>query len=134
MSDKKRILIADDEPHILRSLGFVLRRAGYDILEARNGEEALRVIRQERPDLVFLDIMMPELDGYEVCRRIKSSADLASTYVIMLTAKGVEGDRERGLAAGADAYITKPFSPSRAVQRVNAILSERDADGEERSQ
>ncbi|MCK4283354.1 MAG: response regulator [Candidatus Brocadiae bacterium] len=126
MSNAKKILIVDDEPHILRSLGFVLERAGYDVLQARSGTEALELIRQEHPVLVFLDIMMPELDGYEVCRTIKSSDDLASTYVIMLTAKGQQHDREEGLEAGADEYMTKPFSPSRAVERVHALLQEPD--------
>jgi len=124
MAERKRVLIVDDEPHILRSLGFVLDRAGYDVLEARSGPDALTVVQEQRPDLIFLDIMMPELDGYEVCRRIKSSDESASIYIIMLTAKGLEGDRERGLEAGADEYMTKPFSPSRAVQRVRAILGE----------
>lgn len=122
MADKKRILIVDDEPHILRSLGFVLKKAGYDILEARSGQAALELIEEQRPDLVFLDIMMPEVDGYEVCRKIKSSAELSSTYVIMLTAKGQENDRQKGLASGADEYMTKPFSPTRAVARVEAAL------------
>jgi len=122
MSEKRIVLIADDEPHILRSLGFVLARAGYEILEARTGREALEIVEQRRPALVFLDIMMPELDGYEVCRQIKSSPELASTYVIMLTAKGLEDDRRDGLEAGADEYMTKPFSPSRAIERVEAVL------------
>lgn len=124
MPDRKKVLIVDDEPHILRSLGFVLQRAGYHVLEARSGQAAVELVRAEEPDLVFLDIMMPELDGYEVCRRIKSSEQSAGTHVIMLTAKGLESDRERGLEAGADEYMTKPFSPSRAVQRVNEVLGE----------
>jgi len=123
MQDRKRILIVDDEPHILRSLGFVLRKAGYEILEARSGQQALQIIRDERPDLVFLDIMIPETDGYEVCRRVKSSPELASTYVVMLTAKGQEDDRQKGVDAGADEYMTKPFSPTRAVARVKAVFN-----------
>lgn len=123
MPDPKKILIVDDEPHILRSLGFVLERAGYQVLQARTGTEALRLVEQ-RPNLVFLDIMMPEPDGYELCRRIKSSEGLAGTYVIMLTAKGLEADRDRSLEVGADDYMTKPFSPSRAVERVRAALGE----------
>ena len=119
----KTILIADDEPHILRSLGFVLKRAGYRVLEARSGKEALTVAQEERPDVVFLDIMMPELDGYEVCRQLKSSPQLADVRVIMLTAKGEEEDMRMGMAAGADDYMTKPFSPSRAVDRVRIALS-----------
>ncbi len=124
MGEAQRILIVDDEPHILRLLGFVLSRAGYDVLEARSGIEALELVEQERPDLVFLDIMMPQLDGYEVCRKIKSSDSLSGVYVILLTAKGQEDDRQKGLEAGADDYMTKPFSPSRAVERVRLALGQ----------
>lgn len=123
MPEMRKVLVVDDEPHILRSLGFILKRAGLEVLEARSGSEALEVARRERPELVFLDIMMPEVDGYEVCRCIKTSKELASTYVIMLTAKGEEADRQRGVAVGADEYMTKPFSPSRAVERVKAALN-----------
>lgn len=123
MRDGKKILIVDDEPHILRSLGFVLERAGYRVMVARSGAEGLGLIERQHPDLVFLDIMMPQLDGYEVCRRIRSSDALSGTYVILLTAKGQETDRQKGLEAGADEYMTKPFSPSRAVERVRAALS-----------
>lgn len=126
MPDAKKILIVDDEPHVLRSLGFVLRRAGYAVLEARGGEEALELIMREHPELVFLDIMMPEMDGYEVCRRVKAEQTLADIHVVLLTAKGHEGDRRQGLAAGADEYMTKPFSPSRAVERVRAIVGDPD--------
>ncbi len=118
----KKVLIADDEPHILRSLGFVIRRAGYDVMEARSGDEALSMIQQEHPGLAFLDIMMPGMDGYEVCRRVKESAELSAMEVILLTAKGEVNDREMGLAAGADDYVTKPFSPSRVVAQVEAAL------------
>ncbi len=124
MRGAMKILIVDDEPHILRSLGFVLSREGYEVLEARGGTEALDLVEQERPDLVFLDIMMPQLDGYEVCRRIKESDELSGTYVILLTAKGQESDRRKGMGVGADEYMTKPFSPSRAVARVNEILAQ----------
>jgi DNA-binding response OmpR family regulator len=118
MANAKTVLIVDDHPHIVRSLGFVIRRAGYRVLEARGGREALGLIRKERPDLVFLDIMMPELDGYEVCRTVKGDPDLAATYIIMLTARGQESDHQRSIEVGANDYMTKPFSPSRAVQRV----------------
>lgn len=119
----EQILVADDEPFILRSLTFVLRRDGHDVLEARNGGEALDAIRARRPRIVFLDVMMPALSGYEVVEEIRRDPDLANTYVIMLTAKGQEADRQRGLAAGADEYLTKPFSPSRISERVRLILS-----------
>ncbi|MHC4789482.1 MAG: response regulator [Planctomycetota bacterium] len=117
MPDAKKILVVDDEPHILRSLGFVLQRAGYEVLEARGGAEALRLIAQERPDLIFLDIMLPELDGYEVCRRVKSDDELAATYVIMLTARGQLADREESLTAGADEYIVARVQEALAQTR-----------------
>lgn len=117
-----RILVVDDEPFILRSLTFVLRKEGFDVLEARNGEEALDQIREHRPSLVFLDVMMPKKNGYEVCEEVKGDAELRDTYVIMLTAKGQESDRDRGIALGADEYMTKPFSPSRITERVREIL------------
>jgi DNA-binding response OmpR family regulator len=116
------ILVVDDEPFILRSLTFVLRREGFEVLEARNGEEAMEEIRVRRPDLVFLDVMMPKKNGYEVCEEVKGDPDLRDTYVIMLTAKGQESDREKGIALGADEYMTKPFSPSKITERVREIL------------
>lgn len=122
MADRKGVLVVDDEPYVLRSLSFVLRRAGYEVLECRDGGEAMAVIEKERPGLVFLDIMMPGVDGYQVCRAIKGSPELSSTYVIMLTAKGQEEDEEEAAAAGADEYMTKPFSPSRALGRVQTVL------------
>jgi len=124
------VLIADDEPHILRSLGFVLGKAGYQVIEARTGQEAIESVRSRRPALVFLDIMMPEMDGLEVCRQIKSTPGLASTHVILLTAKGLQADQDDGLAAGADEYMTKPFSPSKAVARVDAVLQSRSDEHE----
>ena len=128
MPEPKRVLIVDDEPHILRSLGFVLSRAGYEVLQARSGEDALQQVNEHEPELVFLDIMMPELDGYEVCRRIKKDSEPPAPYVIMLTAKGLEGDRQTGIDAGADEYMTKPFSPSRALERVDRILGTQEQD------
>jgi two-component system, OmpR family, alkaline phosphatase synthesis response regulator PhoP len=122
------VLIADDEPHILRSLGFVLGKAGYQVIEACTGREAIDSVRSRRPALVFLDIMMPEMDGLEVCRLIKSTPELASTFVILLTAKGLQADHDDGLAAGADEYMTKPFSPSKAVARVDAVLRSQSAE------
>ena len=118
----KKILICDDEPHILEAVAFVARRQGYEVLTAENGEEALRVAREEKPGLVFLDLNMPVKSGYQVCEEIKSDAELSNTYIIMLTAKGQEADRRRGEAAGADEYITKPFSPRKLGQRMTEIL------------
>src|SRR6185503_19660801 len=123
--DKKLILVIDDEPYILRSLSYLLTREGYSVETASNGEEGLARVRELRPPLVFLDIMMPRMDGYEVCEQVKQDPALAGTYVIMLSAKGQQIDRERGLLGGADEYMTKPFSPRDIAKRVRAILAER---------
>lgn len=121
MSNKK-ILVVDDEPFILRSLSFVLRREGFDVDEAKNGDEALDAIRATRPHLVLLDVMMPKKNGYEVLSEVKSDPDLRSTYIIMLTAKGQEADRIKGMELGVDEYMTKPFSPMKIVERAKAVL------------
>ena len=118
-----RILVVDDEPFILGSLTFVLRKEGFDVAEARDGVEAMASIRANRPALVFLDVMMPKKNGYEVCEEVKGDPDLADIYVIMLTAKGQGSDREKGLTLGADEYMTKPFSPSKITERVREILA-----------
>jgi two-component system, OmpR family, alkaline phosphatase synthesis response regulator PhoP len=118
----KTILVVDDEPFILRALTFVLNREGYRTISASNGEEALARIREERPALVFLDVMMPRKDGFEVCREIKDDPVTAGVHIILLTAKGQDADRERGLAAGANEYMTKPFSPSEVVSRVREVV------------
>lgn len=115
------ILVVDDEPYILRSLSYLLTREGYDVVTASNGEEGLARVRELRPSLVFLDIMMPRMNGYEVCEQIKQDPDLVDVYVIMLSAKGQQIDRERGLLGGADEYMTKPFSPREIAQRVHAL-------------
>ena len=121
------ILVIDDEPYILRSLSYLLQREGYTVETATNGEEGLRRVRSLRPPLVFLDIMMPHMNGYEVCEQVKQDASLEGTYVIMLSAKGQQIDRERGLLGGADEYMTKPFSPREVALRVRTILAERAA-------
>jgi DNA-binding response OmpR family regulator len=119
------ILVIDDEPYILRSLSYLLQREGYAVETASNGEQGLQRVRSLRPKLVFLDIMMPQMNGYEVCEQIKQDPNLEDTYVIMLSAKGQQIDRERGLLGGADEYMTKPFSPSEVARRIRAILAER---------
>jgi DNA-binding response OmpR family regulator len=116
------ILLVDDEPYILRSLSYLLTREGYQVETASNGEEGLARLRQLRAPLVFLDIMMPRMNGYEVCEQIKQDPILANTYVIMLSAKGQQIDRERGLLGGADEYMTKPFSPREIAQRVRELF------------
>ena len=122
MSEKPLILVIDDEPYILRSLSYLLTREGYTVETATNGEEGLAHVRSLRPPLVFLDIMMPRMDGYEVCEQIKQDPAIASTYVIMLSAKGQQIDRERGLLGGADEYMTKPFSPRDIAKRVRELF------------
>lgn len=116
------ILLVDDEPYIIRSLSYVLEREGYHVETARNGEEALRKIRDLRPQLVFLDIMMPIKNGYEVCAAVREDPMIAETHIIMLSAKGQQIDRERGLLGGTDEYITKPFSPREILERVRDIV------------
>ena len=118
----KKILIADDEPYILRSLSFVLKKEGFDIETACNGEEALEKAQQFNPKILFLDVMMPKKDGYEVCIKLKSNPETKDIYIIMLTAKGQIIDKEKGLITGADEYITKPFSPREIVNKVKKII------------
>ena len=116
------ILLIDDEPYILRSLSYLLSREGYTVATASNGQEGLERVRQLRPAIVFLDIMMPRMDGYEVCEQIRQDAAVEHTYVIMLSAKGQQIDRERGLLGGADEYMTKPFSPRDIAKRVRELF------------
>jgi DNA-binding response OmpR family regulator len=118
----KKILVVDDEPHVIKSLTFVLTKEGYDVSSAENGEDAMAKIRQSKPSLVFLDVMMPRKNGYEVCQEVKKDSGLRDIRVIMLTAKGQEADREKGLNVGADEFMTKPFSPMGIVEKVKELL------------
>ncbi len=118
----QKILVVDDDPYVIRSLTFVLEKEGYDVSSATNGEEAMARVRESKPSLMFLDVMMPKKNGYEVCQEIKSDPGLRDIYIIMLTAKGQEADREKGLSLGADEFITKPFSPIKVVERVKELL------------
>ena len=117
-----KILIADDEPNILISLEFLMKREGYEVHLARDGQEALDTLRRERPRLVLLDVMMPRKTGFEVCQEVRNDDDIRSTLILMLTAKGRETDVVKGLALGADAYMTKPFSTRELVQKVREML------------
>lgn len=119
---QRTILVVDDEPFICRSLTFVLRKDNYRVLEARNGEEALAAIREHKPDLVFLDVMMPKINGFQVTEQVRADPSLASVKIILLTAKGQESDREVGRSAGANDYMTKPFSPTKILDRAREIL------------
>ena len=120
------ILVADDEPALLRLMEFVLARQGHTLITATNGEEALAEARRQRPDLIVLDIMMPRMDGYQVAEAIRADDDLKGTPIIMLSAKAQDEDIARGLEAGVDQYVTKPFSPDELTALVTNYL-ERDA-------
>ena len=122
------ILVVDDEPYIVRALTYLLSREGYAVETATNGEEGLARARALRPTIMFLDIMMPRMSGLEVCSQVRQDASLTDTYVIMLSAKGQQVDREQGLAMGANEYLTKPFSPREVAQRVRTILESRGAE------
>lgn len=118
----KKILIADDEQNIVISLEFLMKREGFTVCIAADGQEAIDKVRSEAPNLVLLDIMMPRKNGYEVCQEIRSDPQLQGTRILMLTAKGREMEVTKGLAMGADAYMTKPFSTRELVTRVKSLL------------
>jgi DNA-binding response OmpR family regulator len=118
-----KVLIADDEPNILISLEYLMKREGYAVSVARDGQEALEVLQREQPRLVLLDVMMPRKSGFEVCQALRADEVLKDTIVLMLTAKGRETDVAKGLALGADAYMTKPFSTKELVQKVRELLA-----------
>ena len=121
MSEKK-VLVCDDEPCILEAVSFIVCEEGYQLLTATDGEEGLRLLRTEHPDLVFLDVMMPCRSGFEVCREIKSDSTMRQIHVILLTAKGQERDIEDGFQSGADEFMTKPFSPRVLRKRLHELL------------
>jgi DNA-binding response OmpR family regulator len=116
------LLIADDDEDILELLGFRLERAGHDVVRARHGEEALRLALECLPSLALLDVMMPGLDGYEIARRLRSDERTSAIPIILLTARAQASDITRGLAAGADDYITKPFDARDLIERVGRLL------------
>jgi DNA-binding response OmpR family regulator len=118
----KRVLVVDDEPNIVMSLRFLMEREGFEVEVAPTGEAALEALQRAPADLVLLDVMMPKLDGFEVCQRIRTNPAWATTKIVMLTARGREIERDKGLALGADAYITKPFSTRELVARVKQML------------
>jgi two-component system phosphate regulon response regulator PhoB len=122
MSVKPTILIVEDEAALVTLLRYNLERDGYRIVEARDGEEALIVAAEEQPDLILLDWALPNLSGIEVCRRLRSRTETRNTPIIMLTARGEESDRIRGLDTGADDYVVKPFSMTEMLARIRAVL------------
>jgi len=131
MSKTPSVLIADDEPNILLSLQFLMKKTGYEVRTAKDGEEALAEIVRAAPDLVLLDVMMPKIDGFSICERIRANPEWNDVRIIMLTARGRDVEREKGLALGADDYITKPFSTKDAIARVEAVLARSRKAGEQ---
>jgi two-component system, OmpR family, alkaline phosphatase synthesis response regulator PhoP len=124
---KEKILVVEDEEDILELLDYNLSRHGYRVIRAADGEAALAAARKERPDLLLLDLMLPGVDGLEVCRALKGSAETAALPIVMLTARGEEADIVSGLELGADDYVTKPFSPRVLLARIKAVLRRRVA-------
>ena len=120
------VLVAEDEPNIVDSLCFLMKQAGFSVLVARDGDAALRTIESRMPDLVLLDVMLPRRDGYAVCRAIRDNPAWREVKIIMLTAKGRELDRRKGLELGADDYVTKPFSNREIVDLAHRLLGDGD--------
>ena len=121
--EQKKILIADDNENIREALTYLLEDEGYALSLAKDGAETLRKVREVLPDILFLDVMMPEINGYDVCRAIKTDPSLKGIYVIMLTAKGQVAEQERGKEVGADEYIVKPFSPMEILNKIKTIFN-----------
>jgi DNA-binding response OmpR family regulator len=121
---KKRVLIADDEANIVVSLEFLMAKCGYDIRIAPDGEEALRAVSEFRPDVMLLDIMLPLRNGFEVCQTVRENRALDNVKIVMLTAKGRDTEIAKGLAVGADAYITKPFSTRELLDTIKRLAGD----------
>ena len=121
------VLVVDDEPNIVMSLEFLMEQAGFEVRVAADGEAALKAMEDKVPDLVLLDVMMPKRDGYDLCQMIRAKPEWKDVRIIMLTAKGREVEREKGMALGADDYVTKPFSTRELVERVRSFLEDRES-------
>ena len=121
----KKVLIADDEPNIVAAIEFLLKQRGYEVHSAPDGSEALRIVEQVVPDLVLLDVMMPQTSGYEVCQAIRRRVEWRHIKIIMLSAKGRDAEVVKGLAMGADLYVTKPFSTRELMARIDVLLDPR---------
>ena len=122
----RKVLIADDEPNIVTSLEFLMRKSGYQVEVARNGDEVLALVESFGPDLVLLDVMMPRRSGYEVCQKMRERADWRHIKIVMLSAKGREAEVSKGLSLGADAYVTKPFSNRELIAKIGELLGQGD--------
>ncbi|MBV2120296.1 MAG: response regulator [Candidatus Thiodiazotropha sp. (ex Ctena orbiculata)] len=121
----KKILIVDDEPNIVFSVEFLMKRSGYEVVSAADGEQAMQLLSDEIPDLMILDVMMPRKNGFEVCADVRKDQRLADLPILMLSAKGRDAEIKKGLSLGANAYITKPFSTHELVEKVNQLLQRR---------
>lgn len=119
----KKILIVDDEPNIVMSLEYTFKKSNYEVFIARDGQEAIEILKTNYPDVIILDVMMPMVDGYATLEHIKKDSNLQHTKVMFLSAKNKESDIEKGMALGADAYLTKPFSIKKVVEQVEELLS-----------
>jgi len=126
----KKILIADDEPNIITSLEYLMKRSGYEVMIARNGDEALALIESFLPDAVLLDVMMPRMSGFEVCQKMRERIEWQHIKIVMLSAKGREAEVNKGLSLGADAYVTKPFSNQELIAKVGELLEDGAKPGE----
>lgn len=124
MSDVYKILVVDDDPYILMSLEFLMKKNGYDVMVARNGTEAQELVEKQVPNLVLLDIMMPDVDGYEICRHIKKTPHLKDVKVVFMSAKTKEADIKKGYDLGAALYVTKPFSTRELVKQIKGLLGQ----------
>jgi DNA-binding response OmpR family regulator len=120
----KTVLIVDDEEYIVTSLEYVMKNAGYEVAVAYDGEQAMAKVTELVPDLLILDVMMPKLDGFEVCEKIRANPLWQSIRIVMLTAKGRDSERDKGISMGADAYMTKPFSTRDILKRVEELLGD----------
>ena len=125
---KKKVLIVDDEPNIIVPLQFLMEQNGYEVIVAATGEAAMEAIAKNRPDLILLDIMLPGIDGYQVCQSIRTKSQWQDIKIIFISAMGREVDVAKGLALAADAYITKPFAIADVVEKVNHLLRVEDGD------
>ncbi len=123
MSEATKVMVVDDDPYILMSLEFLMKKNGYDVVVARNGTEALELLDKQTPQLVLLDIMMPDVDGYAICAHIKKTKKLKDAKVVFMSAKTKEADIKKGYDAGASLYITKPFSTRQLLKQVQDLLA-----------
>jgi len=124
VSNTKKILVVDDDPYILLSLEFLMKKNGFDVMVARNGTEALELADKQLPDIVLLDIMMPDVDGYAICKHIKSSKKLKEAKVVFMSARSKEADIQKGYDLGASLYVTKPFSTRQLLKQVQELVGE----------